>query len=212
MPGRKPLPKALRMVLGYALVIILLIAAVRVVNTLTAPPSSKLLPITLPADIAKGKVGEPVISGSLTLKVTDVQRIPSLPAAKGLKPSSRADPMHGANDYLILTLSLKNTGKQPVPFAYYGLSPHVRFALGIHNPTPAVVEAALPRDAELLTGQPAFPNATLEPGAEHHGVVVFAVRTDASGLNLLLLPQEPGNDQPGNDQAGNGPAFEVALP
>lgn len=198
---RRPLPKALRMVLGYALVILLIIVAVKVINTLTAPPSSKPLPITLPQDIARGKVGAPVPSGGLTLAVMEVKRIPSLPTAEGLKLSSRADPMHGANDYLVLTLSLKNTGAEPFPFHYYGANPTMRFALGVTNPTPAVVEAALPRDAELLTKQQALPSAPLEPGAEHHGVIVFALRTDASGLSLLLLPQKPGH----------GPAFEIAL-
>ena len=164
---------------------------------------NRSFPVDLPGGRAVGVMGEALASEGLELRVNNLKRVPS-EQFDNLNVTSRSRP-DKATDYVVLFLEITNTSSEPTPLSYDSLESNMEFLLGARRPTPDVMLAAFPRDAETITGEAALPSRALEPGETVQGTLVFPTNQAAKELSLLVVPNRYRSIE------GTVSTFEVAL-
>ena len=164
---------------------------------------NRSFPVNLPEGRAVGVMGETLVSEGLELRVVSLERIPS-EQLDDLNVTARSRP-DKATDYVVLFINVTNTSSEPKSLHYDSLESNVEFLLGARRPTPDVMLASFPRDAEAITGEPALPSRALEPGETVSGTLVFPTNQAAKELSLLVVPNRYRSVE------GTVSTFEVSL-
>lgn len=167
----------------------------------TAPP------VAVPAGLSVGTAPAAVASGDYRVALDGARWVSqdSLPADLHLTFRARPGP---TVDYLVLEVTVQNTGQRPLPFRYEGEGADVRVLLASTDPVSFATAPLSPEEARLIAGGAPLAAGPVPPGAALRGELVFAVERFRKRWSLLVLP-ESANAPPG--AAPQTPAIELRF-
>ncbi len=161
-----------------------------------------------PAGMVRGAAPGPLASGDYRVLLSDANWIPQsqVPADAVLSFRARPDALV---DYLVLGVTVANTGPGPLALTYLGAGQDVRLLLTSSDPEPFARDPLSPAEAVQVAGRPGLANGPLAAGERRSGVLVYAVERTRRAFALWAVPAYAPGQTP--DQGPQTPAVELRF-
>lgn len=143
--------------------------------------------VATPAHMARGAAPGPLASGDYRLLLTDAVWVPQASVPRDAPLTFRARP-DDVVDYLVVGVTVVNTGDAPLPFAFQGNDQDVRLLAVSTDPAPFARDPLTPAEAEVIAGRPGLRSGALAPGERRSGVLAFAVEPTRRAFALWAVP------------------------